>query len=62
MCRLNMRAAVTAANLKMAAAVPWVKNDGMAAKEMMASDRRGSEDQDMAAGKLCGIDYWCTNA
>ncbi len=43
MCRLNMRAAVAAANLKMAA-VTWMKNDGVAAKEMMASDRRGSVD------------------
>ncbi len=42
MCRLNMRAAVAAANLKMAAAVIRVMTDGVAAKEMMASDRRGS--------------------
>jgi len=54
MCRLNMRAAVAAACLKMAAAVTWVKTDGVAAKEMIASDKRGSEDQDMAAGKLRG--------
>jgi len=34
--------------------IQWGTNDGMAAKEIMASDRRGLEDQDMAGGKLCG--------
>jgi len=32
----------------------------MAAKGMMASDRKGSEDEDVAGGKLCGcIDHLC---
>jgi len=34
--------------------IEWGKNDGMAAKGMMASDRKGTEDEDMAGGKLCG--------
>jgi len=57
-CRLTVRAAVAAANLKMAAAVRWVKHDGMTAEEMMVSDRRSIWRE---GGHLDGIDYLSRN-